>query len=326
MFAIHAMNLSAIDLNLLVALDALLSEGHVGRAARKVGLSQPAASHALNRLRSMFSDTLLVRCGSRMELTPRAIELRESVSETLQRVQMLLVTEPFNPAKSTRQFNLMIQDHVAHLLVPSLVDRVQAEAPGVLLNVLPWQTPATVRPEKLRSIDLLISCSTSDIAGFQKQPLFLDSEVTVVRKGCPSAQRMRNLKAFLNAKHVAVVSRGLAEDPVDTWFREERVTRRIALRVPSYLQALQVVARTDLLAVVPKRLADSMAMPLCLRLLPVPIDPGEYREHIFIQKRAAREPASIWLTTLLLNIGTTLYGSTGSTHWRLALKSRPRRC
>ena len=116
---------------------------------------------------------------------------------------------------------------------------------------------------------------------------------------------------FLNAKHIAVVSRGLAEDPVDTWFREERVTRRIALRVPSYLQALQVVARTDLVAVVPKRLADSMARPLGLRLLPVPIDPGEYREHIFIPRRAAREPASIWLSTLLLNIGTTLYGSTG---------------
>src|SRR5713226_4950632 len=95
MFTIHAMNLSAIDLNLLVALDALISEAHVGRAARKLGLSQPAASHALNRLRDLLADPLLVRVGSRMELTPRATGLRESLAEALQRVQTLFVADSF---------------------------------------------------------------------------------------------------------------------------------------------------------------------------------------------------------------------------------------
>jgi DNA-binding transcriptional LysR family regulator len=141
MFAIHVMNLSSINLNLLVALDALISEAHVGRAARKIGLSQPAASHALKRLRDLLSDPLLVRVGSRMELTPRAIGLRDSLAETLDRVQTFLVADSFEPARSCRRFSVMMQDHVAHLMVPALVKRVHSEAPGVDLYVLPWQIP-----------------------------------------------------------------------------------------------------------------------------------------------------------------------------------------
>src|SRR6266699_6680649 len=101
MIAIQVMNLSSIDLNLLVALDALLSEAHVGRAARKIGLSQPAASHALKRLRELLADPLLVRVGTRMELTPRATGLRESLTEALQRVETLLIADSFDPARSS---------------------------------------------------------------------------------------------------------------------------------------------------------------------------------------------------------------------------------
>src|SRR6266481_4845116 len=159
MFTIHAMNLSAIDLNLLVALDALISEAHVGRAARKLGLSQPAASHALNRLRDLLADPLLVRVGSRMELTPRAAGLREPLNEALQRVQTVLVADSFEPRRSSRHFSLMMQDHIADLIVPPLVDRLQSDAPGVSLTVLPWQSPASLKLDQLQFIDVLISCS-----------------------------------------------------------------------------------------------------------------------------------------------------------------------
>src|SRR5215471_6432131 len=120
MLMIHAMNLAAIDLNLLVALDALISEAHVGRAARRVGLSQPAASHALNRLRDLLGDPLLVRVGARMQLTSRAAGLREQLADALQRVQTLLVADSFMPGTSSRRFSVMMHDHVAHLLVPGL--------------------------------------------------------------------------------------------------------------------------------------------------------------------------------------------------------------
>jgi DNA-binding transcriptional LysR family regulator len=300
------MNLSTIDLNLLIALDALLSEGHVGRAGRKVGLSQPAASHALKRLRDLLGDPLLVRVGSRMELTPRATALRESLAETLQQVQALLVADAFEPGRSYREFSLMMQDHIAHLIVPQLAKRLYREAPGITLHVLAWQSPASMKPERFRSIDLLISCALNTLPGFQRETLFTDTEVTVVRRGHPSIARMKNLKTFLNSRHVAVVGRGLVEDPVDTWLRQQGFGRQIALRVPSYLQALQAVAQTDLVAFVPKRLAESFARPFSLAVLPPPIDPGEYQEYLFRPRRGAQDLASSWLLKLMREIGKNL--------------------
>ena len=306
--AIRAMNLSSIDLNLLVALDALISEAHVGRAARRIGLSQPAASHALKRLRDLLADPLLVRVGSRMQLTPRASGLRESLAEALHRVRTLLDAETFDPRTSTRRFSLMMQDHIGHLVVPALVKRAQTVAPGVRLDVLPWQSPSSMKAERFRAIDLVISCSTNDIAGFQRQRLFTDTEVTVVRKGHPAISRVQNLKTFLHSSHVAVVGRGLTEDPVDGWLRQEGKARRVVLRVPSYLQALQTVAQSDLLAFVPKRLAQSLEKPLSLAVLPPPIDPGQYGEYLFLPLRAAQDPASLWLRKLALEVGEQLDG------------------
>jgi DNA-binding transcriptional LysR family regulator len=306
MFAIHMVNLSSIDLNLLVALEALISETHVGRAGRKIGLSQPATSHALKRLRDLLSDPLLIRVGSKMELTPRAVGLREPLVETLQRVQTILVADSFEPQRSSRRFSVMMQDHIGHLVVPALVTRVHSDAPGVRFDVLPWQSPGSIKLERFRAIDLLLSCSINEIAGFQRETLFTETEVTVVRKGHPSSLQMKNLKAFLNSKHVAVVGRGLTEDPVDSWLREEGLTRQIVLRVPSYLQALQAVSQTDLVAFVPRRLAESLARSLSLALLRPPIDPGAYQEYLFYPRRAFQDPASIWLRKLALEIGKQL--------------------
>ena len=113
---------------------------------------------------------------------------------------------------------------------------------------------------------------------------------------------MKNLKTFLSAKHVAVVGKGLTEDPVDSWLRQEGLKRQIVLRVPSYLQALQTVAQTDLVGFGPRRLAKSLEGSLSLAVLPPPLDPGEYREYLFHPRRAAQDPASIWLRKLALRI------------------------
>ena len=300
------MNLASIDLNLLVAFDALLSEAHVGRAARKIGLSQPAASHALKRLRELLADPLLVRVGSRMELSPRALGLRESLSEAMQRVQSVFVADSFEPGASSRRFSIMMHDHLAHLIVPALVRRVNSEAPHVRVDVLPWQSPASLKPERFRSIDLLISCTTNDIAGFEREVLFTDTEVTVVRKGYPFPLRLKSLKAFLNSRHVAVVGKGIREDPVDTWLRQKGLARQITLRVPGYVQALQVVAESDLVAFVPRRLAHSLARPLLLTTVAPPVDPGQYHEYLFHPIRAAQDPATTWLRRLVLQIGAHL--------------------
>lgn len=300
------MNLAALDLNLLVALDALLSEAHVGRAAMRIGLSQPAASHALRRLREIMDDPLLVRVGARMELTPRAQALRAPLTQALDQLRGLFVAESFDPATSARRFALMMPDHVVDLVMPPLVERVGAQAPRVRLDAAPWRGPASMTAELARAIDLVIACTGEAFAGFHRQRLFADTEAIAVRHDHPDGARLKRREAFVDARHVAVVGRGQREDPVDAWLREKGIERRIALVVPGYLQALHIVARTDLVAFVPRRLIEMLAGPLSLAAVAPPIDPGTYEEFMFHPTRAQVDPGSIWLRNLVIEIGRGL--------------------
>jgi DNA-binding transcriptional LysR family regulator len=321
--AIHAMNLVSVDLNLLVALDALLAEAHVGRAARRIGRSQPAVSHSLMRLRELLGDPLLVRIGSRMELTPRAVSLRESLPDALERVRALLAVESFVPGTSSRRFQVIMHDHLADLVVPAVVRRMSAEAPGVRLEVLPWETPFSMTPERLRSIDLCTSCSTEDLQGFERTPLFTDTEAVVVRHNHPLVSRLGARSTFTAARHVAVVGRGKMQDPVDTWLLEEGIERHIGLTVPSYLQALHAAAASDLVAFVPRRLADALAVPLSLAILRPPIDPGAYQEFLFYPRRRERDAACRWLRDIVIDIGRRI--DAGAIDRRRVRASRTRR-
>jgi DNA-binding transcriptional LysR family regulator len=303
---IRDMNLASLDLNLLVALDALLSTAHVGRAAARIGLSQPAASHALRRLREFMNDPLLVRVGARMELTPRAQALRNPLAQALDQVRGLFVAGTFDPLTSSRRLNVMMPDHVVDLVVPPLLDHLVAKAPNVRLDVAPWRGPESMTAELARSIDLVIACTSEAFPGFHRQRLFADTEAIAVRRGHPLGARLGRLDEFLHARHVAVIGRGQREDPIDSWLREKGVERRIALVVPSYLQALHTVANTDVVAFVPRRLIEALVKPLSLTAVSPPIDPGRYEEFLFYPTRAQVDACSIWLRNLILAIGRRL--------------------
>src|SRR3954447_6685101 len=160
MISIRLMNLAALDLNLLVALDALLLEGSVSRAAMRIGLSQPATSHALQRLRDLLGDPLLVRTGARMELTPRAQGLRGPLAQALEQVRGLFTRDEFDAARSERHFRLMMPDLAVELLVPPLMAKGTRLAPNVTIDVVPWRGSAIITPEFARTIDLI--CSIGD--------------------------------------------------------------------------------------------------------------------------------------------------------------------
>ncbi|PTL75065.1 LysR family transcriptional regulator [Vitiosangium sp. GDMCC 1.1324] len=300
------MNLASLDLNLLVALDALLLDTSVKRAAMRVGLSQPAMSHALNRLRAAMGDPLLVRVGARMVLTPRAESLRKPLADALHQVRRLFATEHFDPATSTRRFALMMPDHVGDLLLPPLEQRLAEQAPHVRLDVTPWRGPAVMTAEFAHSIDLVIACTSESFVGFHRQRLFSDTEALALRREHPVGTRLKRLEPFRAARHVAVVGRGQREDPIDTWLREQGVERNIALAVPSYLQALHVAARTDLVAFVPQRLIEAHAACLSLLAVPPPIDPGTFEEFMFRPTRAQMDPGSLWLRDVVAEIGRGL--------------------
>jgi DNA-binding transcriptional LysR family regulator len=300
------MNIASINLNLLVALDALLDEGHVGRAARRVGLSQPAMSHALGRLRDLLDDPLLVRTGAGMELTPRAQGLRAPLAAALDQVRGLLAPEAFDPARSTRRFRLMLPDIVLDLLLAPLVERVGREAPGVTLEIAPLHASSALTAELARSIDIVIACMPDALPAFRRERVYRDSDALAVRRGHPLASRLRRRDVFLAARHVAVVGLGAREDMIDEWLRRQGWQRRIAVVTPTYLQALHVAARTDLVAFAPRRLIEAEAKALRLRLIEPPLDPGRDEQFVFYPARAQADAGSIWLRQHILAIGKQL--------------------
>jgi DNA-binding transcriptional LysR family regulator len=299
------MNLSSLDLNLLVALDALLREVNVSRAAMRIGLSQPAASHALQRLRELIGDPLLVRSGARMELTPRALALRAPLAQTLDQVRALFVPDDFDAARSERRFRLMMPDLAVELLMPPLMEKITRLAPNVTIDVVPWRGPAIFTAEFARTIDMVISIGNA-FKGFHRQLLYTDSDALAVRRGHPIGTKQRTRETFLKARHVAVIIRGQNEDLIDGWLRTRGIERRIALIVPGYIEALHVAARTDLIAFVPRRLIGALSHQLSLKTVAPPLDPGIDEQFMFYPTRAQMDPGSIWLRKLVLQTGREL--------------------
>ena len=193
---IHRINLAALDLNLLVALEALLEEASVGRAADRVSLSQPAMSHALKRLRALLEDPLLVRVGTRMQLTARADVLRNPVQDALSRVRDLLIGEGFDPAHSTRTFQLFVADNAGDLLLPPLLKRLQQKAPNVSIRVQPWRANLPDPFELARLVDVAIACVPNKFKSFYQQHLFKDRDACAVRRGHPIASRLADPDDF----------------------------------------------------------------------------------------------------------------------------------
>jgi DNA-binding transcriptional LysR family regulator len=300
------MNLAALDLNLLVALEALLVEESVGRAASRVGLSQPAMSHALNRLRALVGDPLLVRTGAGMQPTRRAQSMREPLREALARVRGVLQPEAFDPATSERAFRILMSDYASAVVLQPLLALLTREAPGVRVEVSAWKGKRGDVLEAARAADVVLTCELETPGGFHRQRLFTDRDALALRKGHPRRRALRSARGFLDAAHVAVAEREFAEDPVDTWLRGEGRSRRVAMTVSHYLQALHLVAQTDLVAVIPERLIRACPPSLGLQSVPVPIDAGTFDEFLLHPARSHTDAGGIWLRGVLKSIASGL--------------------
>jgi DNA-binding transcriptional LysR family regulator len=303
---IDGMNLASLDLNLLVALQALLEESSVGQAADKVSLSQPAMSHALKRLRSLLNDPLLVRVGARMQLTARAEALRYPVQDALSRVRDLLVGEGFEPERSSRTFRLYVGDNAGDLLLPPLLKRLDDEAPNVCIRFQPWLGNAMDPFELARLVDVAIACVPNRFKGFYQRRLFTDRDACAVRRGHSNTRLIAKPEEFLKARHVAVVGREFAEDPVDTWLRQEGLERNVVLTVPHYMQALHVVSESDLIGVIPERLIRAHAGILDVDAIKVPLDVGTFEEYLLHPARSHDDPGCVWLRGILMEIAKSL--------------------
>jgi DNA-binding transcriptional LysR family regulator len=298
MHMVHDATLSAIDLNLLVVLRALLRERHVTRAARQLGLSQSATSHALSRLRELCEDPLLVRHGRSLVLTPRATRLMPALERGLAELHGVVTREPaFDPKRAQRLFSLGMADYVQALLLQPLLRELHVAAPLIDLNVVTF--PNLSELLESGAIDLAISVSAGIGPGFSTQALFDDGFVCMVRKGHPGVRRKLTLERYLLLQHVVVAPTGTAGSFVDTELERRGLVRRVALRVSSFLMAPIVVAETDFIATTPELLARRMAKRFALQLVPPPFRMPRFGLCLAWHPRFDDDPAHRWLRTFV---------------------------
>ena len=302
----NAMNLAAVDMNLLVLLEALLDEAHVRRAGERVGLSQPAASHALARLRDLFDDPLLVRVGTAMVRTPRAEALRQPLAQFVASAQAVLRPDAFDPRTSTRTFRFMLPDLVSQLMMPSLAARLARTAPRIRVKMIPWRGPALLTDRTLAEIDFFVTSFNREFPGFSRSPLYEDKDILAVRAGHPGKRALSTVKGFEASQHVSVVGAGEDRDELDEWLDKVRLRRNVAVAAPSHLIALRIAAATDYLAFVPRRFAAARKAELNLALIKPPIDPGIDILNLMTPTKSASDEGAIWLKAQVEDIARTL--------------------
>lgn len=289
------MNLRTVDLNLLVALNALLTELHVTRAADRIGLSQPAMSNALSRLRHIFKDELLVRTPSGMQATPRALELTEPTRQILKQIERVFDSDSgFDPAATDRRFTLRLSDLLSVLLLPSLTAALLKEAPKVSLDVIHISPVRTVEALEKDEIDLAVSMGLVHSNAIRSEVLMTDRMVCVMRRSHPLAEADLTLEAFLTSRQLRVAMSPTDLRFVDDVLAREGHVRDVALNLPHWLTVPHILRQSDLVSVMPERLAVALASPdLVARVLPFASAPFEWS--LYWHRRHDGNPAIQWL-------------------------------
>jgi DNA-binding transcriptional LysR family regulator len=287
--------LAGIDLNLLVALDALLREHNVTRAGQQVGLSQPAMSHALSRLRDLLQDELLVRGPDGMRPTALGQELAPAVREVLDQIRRTLFDSGrFEPATDERTLTLAVSDYVGHVLVPALVARIRERAPHLQLRFRPLPPAVPVQALAEGELDLVIGTFGSVPPGVMREDLYAERFVCLLARQRAQPGPLTP-ESFAARHHVLVTSPGEGPGPVDDALGALGLRRHIAVYVPHFLVAPALVVRDDLVVTLPHRLAVEAAGQLPVELLEPPVPLETFPVSQLWHERTARHPAHLWL-------------------------------
>ena len=289
-------DLTRLDLNLLLVLHRLLQHQHVSRAAESLGLSQPAVSNALRRLRRELDDELLVRAPTGMQPTPFAQRLAAPLAEALGTLEgALRQREGFEPAQSERVFTLAMSDVGEIYFLPVLVPALAREAPGVTLRTV--ALGAAELPEALASgaIDLALGSLPRLRAGFYQQALFHQPYVCLMRAGHPGAAQALGRAAFQALDHVRVEAIGTGHAQLEEHLARLQLRRRVRLTVPDYVSLGHVLASTDLVATVPERFAERVAAPMGLVVRPLPVHAPRSTIHQFWHAGLHGDAGHQWL-------------------------------
>jgi DNA-binding transcriptional LysR family regulator len=297
------MNVGNLDLNLLRVFDAVLRERGVTPAATRLGLTQPAVSNALARLRSVFGDALFVRTPAGMDATPFARELAEPVRQALALLESALAHGPgFDPATSTRAFRFYMSDLGQVEFLPPLVERVQRQAPVVRLEAVGLDPGDIADALAAGALDLAVGFLPALGPPVARRTLFRDPYMCLMRADHPAIGTKLTRKQFVEALHVLVTYRGGGHRVIEEALERAGVARRIALRVPHFTVVPMVLERTDLILTLPARVARVFERRGNFKSLPppVPMPPAEVAVHW--HERFEADPGNRWLREQVVDL------------------------
>lgn len=303
------MDFHGIDLNLLVAFDALINERNVTRAAIQVGVSQPAMSAALSRLRKLFGDPLFLRSADGLLPTPRARDLSEPISQALRQIESTLVKRPeFVPGKASLTFKLGLSDYPAFVLLPSLLQALEKKAPGVSLNVHAFN-------DRDHAVDLLDAGVIDAAVGvppthadgrIMTRPVLRDEFVTILANDHPVARRGMSMKTYLELPHILISPEGEMYGIVDQALAQQRKKRKLALTLPQMFAVPDIVARTSMTATVMKRVALNSPAGNRLVLFTPPVTLPEVVFDLIWHRRSDSHPAQEWFREFIAEHAASL--------------------
>jgi len=291
------------DLQLLAALDVLVAEGHVSRAAERLGLSQPAMSGLLARLRKTFDDPLLLRTARGMVPTPRALEIADQARALLEKAHALMQTaRPFEPVKAERTFRIIATDYVLMVALPPIQALLEAQAPGIGIDARPPNPKRVLELLASGQIDLGIGYLLEPPRGLRTRLLFREPSVCIARRGHPTVRGKLSLAQYQTADHLRISPAGAGHYArmVETALIDLRIRRSGELTVPNFLVAPAIVARSNLLATVPQRIAKSFAGSLPLQVLEPPVSLPVLQVSLYWHERAHKDPLHRWMRNLVI--------------------------
>jgi DNA-binding transcriptional LysR family regulator len=299
------MRLRNLDLNLLLVFDAVLRERSVVRAADSLAISQPAVSHALNRLRHALKDRLFVRTPAGMSPTPRAEQLALPVRKALNELQLAVEGDTFDPSTADRRFTIAVNNYAAVVAVGPIMAAVRAQAPNVRLSLVPSGTLNLTDRLDRGELDLAIFARAIDGERFASQLLIEDRFVAVLRSGHPALRKKLTAASLAELRHLAISSSGENLEFLDVFLKARQSARIVASDVP-YLSAGAVLVQSNLVAILGRKLAFEFRRAYPIEIRELPLEAPLLHSVMSWHRRFEDVPAHRWLRAAIAGATTTL--------------------
>lgn len=313
------MDIRSLDLNLLVAFDAMLKHQNVTKAAEAIKLSQPAMSAALSRLRALFDDPLFVRTGAGMVPTPKAQALSPSIRLVVQTIQNdILVPKRFDPLRSDRTFTLVTPDIAEVNFLPRLLSALAEKSPHINLRTLAMPREAAAYSLENGTAEMALGYFPDlHKAGFFQQKLISSSHVCLIRKEHPDIGEKLSMAQFTQASHAVVKPDG-REHVFEQFLQNKGIQRRVVVELSHFMSLLPIIETSNFISTVPKDLADFFVRHGDVRYVATPMKSPIIDVHLFWHQRFHKDPAHIWLRQVIHQLFS-------QGRWDKSLLSSPRK-